>query len=64
MVSTWLSNIYYSCCSCAIYRMRHVGSDPMSVEEKERILRARHDADRIYKVSDYIIVVVLSGLLE
>ena len=44
--------------------MRHVGSDPMSVEEKERILRARHDADRIYKVSDYIIVVVLSGLLE
>ena len=44
--------------------MRHVGSDPMSVKEKERILRARHDADRIYKVSDYVIAVDLSGLLE
>ena len=44
--------------------MRHVGSGPMTVEEKERILRARHDADRIYRVSYYIIAVVLSGLLE
>ena len=36
----------------------------MSVEEKEQILRTRHDADRIYKVSDYDIAVVLFDLLE
>ena len=47
-----------------IYRVRHVGSDLISVEEKEEILRTRRDADRIYKVSDYVVAVVLFDLLE